>query len=508
MKRFFTVAIASLLLIFTIMPVFVNASTSDNEHLEVVILLDVSNSMNSCDPAINGTRVTTEGAKTFAFLRPSFAETYVSLIIYNDNISTVLERTNIRTERGLNEFASAIDNVNTNNNGNGFVSNKGDDFNAWRGFTDIGGALDEARNILENSTASQKAVLLFTDGKIELTEPYLVEASKELSNEVRDDFAGREMSIPIYTIGLNANPNDEIESSIDETYLRDLSNRTGGNFEPVESTSELIEIFLFMYADLVESIRPTIIDGVVPENSILEYNVSICDQTFKEVNVTFISEFANANIEVIEVVTQTGVDVRKDSKRCIVDASSMVSNVKLIEPMEGEWTIRISAPPDTVIKIGEIFIYNISLRTTLSSDNINVGETLRFSASLYNNDRGIDITNTRIYEDETTRSLVEITDPTGAKTLLIGVLSESRASFDFEVDFEKKGNYTIQCFLENDRLSAESTVLQLQAVTPCNCNFIHCSDCNGTQQRVMYQFSLRPNSNTFISNANIILCIS
>ena len=31
---------------------------------------------------------------------------------------------------------------------------------------------------------------------------------------------------------------------------------------------------------------------------------------------------------------------------------------------------------------------------------------------------------------------------------------------------------------------------------------------NGSGIRVMYQFSLRPNSNTFISNANIILCIS
>jgi hypothetical protein len=415
-----------------------------NESLEIVILIDTSGSMNSADPpmGLERTRITTEAIKSFAFLRPSFTDTYISLVVYNDFALTALDKTNVRTEDGINEYLHAVRMINMN---------QIQGINLWEHTTDIGGALQEAYQILSNSTATKKAVLLFTDGRIDLGRGRDITPSINASNDARDAFSVA--GIPIYTVGLN------YDGTVDRAYLEDLSDQTGGTTiitaPRQRATDELIAHFLEIYADLFQTVVPDFEPEEIPPSGMLSLSFYVYGQAVKEVNMMFISQ---SPIRVTRVLTQTGVDIRNDPRRCLVDSSNMVANVKLIEPMDGDWTIELIGNPGDVVKVSEISLFDISLRTTIPENRItlNYGESLNFGVFLHNNDRGIQILTSQIYKDAVSSTHMEVIDPRGISTVYLGTLNDTETGFNFSLMLDRPGDYTIRCTLSNERLMAVS----------------------------------------------------
>lgn len=465
-----SVAILLVAAMFLLCPLFWEVYAEENNgSAEIVILIDTSGSMNWADPANNdGTRITTEAVKSFAFLRPSFTDTHISLVVYNQFVKTALTKTNVKTEWGITEYINAVDKINKDQIA---------DFKCWAYTTDIGAALQESYQILSKSTASKKAVLLFTDGRIELGRGESIDKSVQMSNDARDKFA--EIGIPIYTIGLNA------DGSVDKNYLEDLSLRTNGKTVIALSAGELIEHFLEIYANLFEIVPPVINTAEpIPPSGILTHTFNIYGQAVKEVNIMFISESVGSVIETVKVITPTGVEIMNDTNKCVLDESAMISNVKLIDPMDGDWKIELIGNPGDIVKISEISLYDLSLKTTVQDNkiNLNYGEILDFDVFLRNNDKNIDILTTQIYADSQSKTYIEIIDPRGVSSLYPGILNESSTGFSFNLLFDRPGNYTIKAFLANDRLSAESEAIIVTVQEPAlllesnGAQFLMCDD--------------------------------
>ena len=446
LKKSILIALSAMTIMFCF--VFLNISLNvyavENNTSEIVILIDASGSMNSADPPIGSerTRITTEAIKSFAFLRPSFADTYISLVVYNASALTALDRTNVRTEWGINEYLSAVRMINMNQ-----VSG----INLWEHTTDIGGALQEDYQILSDSIAEKKAVLLFTDGRIDLGRGRDIAPSVNASNDARDALALAE--IPVYTIGLN------YDGTVDRAYLEDLSELTGGMTrvtEPRERAADtLIEYFLEIYANLFETIVPEFEPEEIPPSGTLIHTFNVYGQAVKEVNMMFLSE---SPINVSKVITHTGVDIRSDPNRCLVDSSDIVANVKLIEPMDRDWTIELIGNPGDIVKVSEISLFDISLNTTIPGNRIslNYGELLNFESFLHNNDRDIQILTNQIYIDSEATTYMEISDSRGVSSVYPGTINDARTGFNFNFMFDRPGDYTIRCTLSNERLMAVS----------------------------------------------------
>ena len=458
-NRLRVVALIWIIMLVSVSTVFAMPSEGEDDSAEFVILFDVSGSMNWTDPAgPDMSRVSTEGARIFGFLRPTFSETTISLVIYNEVVRTVLEPTNVRTEHGMMVFSDALDDINHDR----IPQLPGTPhFRAWSSWTNIGGALHAAYEILAESTASRRGVLLFTDGMIEMSTPALAEMSRQLSNDTRDAFATA--GIPIHTIGLNAGG-----FHFDQDYLEDLSYVTGGLSIVVTNTDGLQEHFMRMFAELFDTVITDPVTIEIPESGEFEYQFHIYGQAVKEANITITSQTPRANIRVTRLVTETGVDVLNDPTRVSIDSSSMITNIKLIEPMDGNWTIYAIGPPDTTVRITETNLFDISLQTTLADDRVYLGfgETLDFNAFLFNNERDIVITSTQIYEDAVSRTHIEITDPRGVSTLQLGTLNPSRTGFNFGLNFDMPGTHTIRLFLSNDRVSVVGEPIEIIVGNP------------------------------------------
>jgi uncharacterized protein YegL len=169
------------------------------EELDVALLIDESLSMRQTDPE----RLRVAAAKTFAELAhrsPRIA--HIAIVAFNDSSRTLLPLT---APAQLDALYQAIDRVEV------------------AGQTDMDAALDEARGILEKSTAPARAAVLLTDGK---DEPGRYEDAHRRFAEKR---------WPIYTVGLSERADAEV--------LRRIAGETGGEYHGAPTNAELQDIF-------------------------------------------------------------------------------------------------------------------------------------------------------------------------------------------------------------------------------------------------------------------------
>ena len=100
--------------------------------------------------------------------------------------------------------------------------------------TGIGVGLGEALNLLRESTAASRVVILLTDGN---------HNADSISPEAAAGLAAA-MKIRVYTIGLKAeNPNFLLANEVDEERLEGIARRTGGRYFGAVSETDLAKVY-------------------------------------------------------------------------------------------------------------------------------------------------------------------------------------------------------------------------------------------------------------------------
>ncbi len=194
---------------FTGVEIYANNQTTETR--DVIFVLDRSGSMQSKD----STNTANELVKMY--IDTMYSEnTKVGLVGFNDTIVSSTELTSLDTLENRNKLKTTVNSM------------------PIKGSTDIGLALKEATNLLEKSNASEKVIVLLSDGETDVNTSKV----RTLEQSKTDEKVAIEKAIlqgyTIYCIGIN-NPSN--------TYLSEISSQVGGKTYQMNSTSELYKVF-------------------------------------------------------------------------------------------------------------------------------------------------------------------------------------------------------------------------------------------------------------------------
>lgn len=171
----------------------INTEVVESEQKAVVFLLDASGSMNSNDPD----RLAID---SIAQLVNSLPSNYLTATIAYNN--EVVCATNLTDAAGRNAAIQQISSV------------------SYNGYTNAGDALAKASEILKESDAAEKTIVILSDGEIDMKTPEEIIRSSELFQTTVSKFA--EQGIKIHVMGLGNEMRDT------EVNIFSAAERTGG----------------------------------------------------------------------------------------------------------------------------------------------------------------------------------------------------------------------------------------------------------------------------------------
>ena len=453
----------TLLLILPLFAVPVFAADEDDVY-EMVLVIDVSGSMKESDPQ----KLSMDFAEIFAAYHPTYNDMFLSVVVFNSNTAVAVERANVSTEAGMAQYTAAIDEI------------RNDTFSGldcWNGMTNTGAAMEAAEKILKTSTADHKAVLLFADGKTEVSGGYdPTQQSVAKAKTVAKNLG--ESGSYIYCVGL-----DITGTNVDKDFLKELSasGKEGSVSKVCNNASDAKQLFDNVFANFmsgkIEDPEPPI--TLIP-NIPTDAKANIYGEAIKEANLVLFSDTPISHFTVTAPNGTVAVDIIEDPENpatnkseikkdlCMINKTSnnQIINVKLIRPMDGEWTITMTSKSAGQVTISKIYLYDLSLKTDIGENRqVGVGEKFGFSTKLYNNDTKKDVSTAGLYQTSTLS--VDITAPDGTVSSHSAQLNGEKNGFTFNTSFDSIGTYKVRCTIKNDQF--EETVLetvQVVAVMP------------------------------------------
>lgn len=455
MKKIIVLFLVCMMLFMTLNISALAAAPRNDNSYEVVLVIDTSGSMNTSDPANSDkTRISTEAMESFALkCSQSGNESFkLSVVIYNTKVHTLVKNLDITTEAGKSEYKTAIQNLNTNN----VYNEDGTKFTCWAGQTNIGLAMQAAKEILDDSGATKKAVMLFTDGRIELPTSAQIQESERLAQESSQSF--RTDEIPLFCVGLNKS------NTVNESFLESLSNGTGsaefpGRTEICTDASKLKTLFDDVYAFFSGSVNeeepPVYIPSTIPykksiyiyDNAISSLTISLnCDHKLKTVKITD----PNGNVVVNANITSGAINY--DETRCSYDATISQRNIiiTLHSPVGGEWEISLASEVTTAVTISKIAANDLTVKAQ-SSQNVLAGTSFTCDVALWNKTKNEKIEDLKIYSDSECKATIEDSNGNKIKDVTFN-LNGAKNGYAANIDGLAPGTYTIKFNVSNSSI--------------------------------------------------------
>ena len=448
--------IIALLLLFTSLQIPLVAQAETQDGVEVVLLFDVSGSMNTSDPEIDGVRLSIEAAYQFVFNYPTEENLYITVVPYSSGVYSEFDKVNVATEKGRETFNSYMEAI---------MDDSLENFICWRKNTDIGSALELANNILSKSTDSdKKAVILFTDGKIDLAKGDALTTEQSVEKAEKNSKALREAGIPIYSIGLNCSGNN-----VDANQLNSISGKD--NVRIVSKAADLIGVFTEVYAFLFENAQADVKPDSfqVAPDVVSEREIRIYGEAVKEANISLSS---GAALHTIKVTSPSGVVVaeldlrnpdgaRIEEKLCVINTtpSGYNATIKLIAPMDGNWTVSVTGEKSTVIT-RKIYLFDLNLSDNAPTEAY-VGDTFKYSTAIYN-ENNTHLTSFGLYdsaEGAKARADIKRVDMDSV-SVYNGTLNASKNGYDFSFNFDSEGEYILTTTISHSQfeVTTEKTI--------------------------------------------------
>lgn len=396
---------------------YARTSNSNINHFDVVFVIDDSGSMKATDP----NQLSAEALRQFLDILPESGD-QVGVVTYGlDVLETI----------SLREIRSQTDKEDIKN----FSRTKLTQSSRW---TDAASGLEKAADLLDEfkKNTNEQVIILITDGENDFGDTG--RTSKE-SDDTLDKVIAK--GYPVYSIGINP------VSQKYKNYVEDIANRSGAKSYLIRSSKELPQIFFEIQSDLFGT-------------DITNQTPLIGTDGFSNVEVEIPEGVFEANIHIshtnpirIRTWDPSHNRIKKSSNKVIYAKDKRYTNIKLIEPEAGKWTIGVKGTVTEKVNVSIIYNYDISVDLEGINENTE-GEKNTYIVKL--SSKGTQFQNSESY-----KNLECILNIKGEKEDTIKMEYKDKA-FVTEYSFDKKGNYTLTAIVKGSKFTKESKEYNLK----------------------------------------------
>ncbi|MBU8914772.1 VWA domain-containing protein [Bacillus sp. FJAT-29953] len=384
-----------------------------SSRIEGVLVVDVSKSMLSSDP--NG--LSNEAMKMFVDMS-SIKGDKIGVIAYGNDVESKKDLTRIQTEADKQAIKGFIDSLGKYNN------------------TDISVGVAEALKFLDTGHESGyiPLIVVLADGNNDLdkTKPKTnQQADEQLAQSVVD---AKAKGYPIYVIGLNA------DGKLNKQLLQNIAAGTNGKFFETNNAADLPGILSEIFADHLK-LKMVPVKDVTATEEFQDVPFTVPNENVLEANISLIS---SKPVE-LKLVDPSGKEVAIPSDNISLTKSKNYSMLKLLNPVQGNWTLKVKGFPQDKVDVKLVFNNDLQLKLAPLVKNIKTGDTVKIEA--FFEDNGKKIVNKDLYP--TLKASLFVKDSASGKTEEIplkagdkGFFGEFKAgdSASYELTVKAEGN--------------------------------------------------------------------
>lgn len=333
-------------------------------RIEGVLVVDVSRSMLSSDP----NNLSNEAMKMFVDMS-SLKGDKIGVVAYENDVVAKKEIVKIQSEADKQAIKDFIDSL------------------GKYPYTDISTGVAEAITFLDNSHEDGyiPLIVVLADGNNDLdkTKPKTPQqAEDQLAQSVT---YAKSKGYPIYVIGLNA------DGKLNKEALQTIATGTNGKFFETSNANDLPGILSEIFADHLK-LKMVPVKDVIATNQFQDITITVPNENVLEANISLISSKA---VEV-KLVDPAGNEQPIPSERITLSKSKNYSMLKLINPVQGDWTLKVKGSPQDKIDIKLVFNNDLQLKIAPIKDNSKSGKQVKITS--FFEDNGQEIVNKELYQ--------------------------------------------------------------------------------------------------------------
>lgn len=329
-------------------------AAAQSSKIDAVLVVDVSNSMNSSDK----NKIGNEAMKMFIDML-SVQGDKVGIIAYTDRIEREKALLEIKSNSDKQDLKQFIDQLNRGT------------------YTDIAVGVREAVKVLEDGAdpSHEPMIVVLADGNNALNKKSnrtQAQSDQELNQAVED---AKSKNVPIYTIGLNA------DGKLNKEALADLSKRTGAKSFETSSADDLPQILSEIFASHLKlNIVP--IQSLTGNGKYQEVTVNVPNANVLEANISIMS---SQPVD-IKLTDPSGQSIPVPSNEVLVSKSKSYTLVKMLKPVQGDWKLQVKGVDKNKIDINLVFNYDLELAMDpVPQKTYKKGDTIAIGAYLTSN---------------------------------------------------------------------------------------------------------------------------
>ncbi|UQZ34989.1 VWA domain-containing protein [Paenibacillus sp. PK3_47] len=406
-----------------------SAAAQAPSQIDAVLLIDVSNSMNTSDK----NKIANEAMKMFIDMLSTQGDK-VGIVAYTDKVQrekALLQINSATDKEDLKEFIDGL--------------NRG-------AYTDIAVGMEEAVKVLENGSDPdhEPMIVMLADGNNDLDESTgrtQSQSDQELDAAVE---TAKQKGYPVYTIGLNA------DGKLNKEILAGLSDETGGKAFTTDSADDLPQILSEIFASHLK-LKVVPVQSITADGSFQEVTVNVPNESVLEANISIMS----SQPVTAKLTDPSGKEVQIPSDEVLLSKSATYSLIKLLSPQEGDWKLQVKGVPKDKIDINLVFNYDLELQIdAVSSTAFKKGDKIDISSHLYSN--GTQVTLSNLYQDMKAVLLATDVDTGTVEEI---PLDNSGAVFKGTFEIKDSHDYELKVRAEESSFYRESDVLKISAKT-------------------------------------------
>ncbi|MEH7481729.1 VWA domain-containing protein [Neobacillus drentensis] len=398
---------------------------NSTSRIEGMLVVDVSNSMKSSDPK----NISNEAMKMFIDMA-SFNGDKIGAIAYADEVMREKALVKIKSEQDKKDLKSFIDSVQK------YM------------YTDLSTGVKEAVNVLDSSHEQgyYPLIVLLADGNNEL-DPKKSKTEKQAEKDLNQAVAAaKAKGYPIYTIGLNAN------GKLNKQVLTNIAKSTNGEFFEANSADKLPGILSEIFANHLK-LKIVPINQIVGNGDFQDIKINVPNENVLEANISLMS---NHPVEV-KLVDPSGKELAIPSDQVLLSKSKTYSMVKLLKPVQGDWTLKVKGVAKDKIDINLVFNYDLQLKLDkLAKQSYKAGETVKIHS--FFEDNGTPIADKSIYQSM--KSTLYVKDLDQGKTEEVSLTADEQG-FSGQFKLGNSSSYEVVVKAEDNSFFRETQPLKI-----------------------------------------------